>query len=98
MFAQKHGFSSNYEYKQAAKSSGFNTFKGRSGYSKGLSRAKQSGVTKADYNAAAARYYAKESANSRDNSPDGPKAKMLEAMGRRSPGNDYAVGESPGLE
>ena len=95
--ARANGFRSSQELKQAMNSNGYTEFKTRKGYDKGLRQAKASGTSETEYKVTAARYYSNPD-NKGDNSPDGPKAKMLEAMGRRSPGNDYNVGESPGLE
>jgi hypothetical protein len=97
LFAQSHGFRSEYDRKKAYGSPGMRAFMSRPGYQSAASEARAAGVSRKDFNAAAARYYANENVNRADNSPDGPKAKMLEAMGRRSPGTDYAVGESPSI-
>lgn len=95
LFAQSHGFSNDKAYRRARASGGFKNFQNRPGYQTAGKEAKAAGVSSKDFNAAAARYYANENVNRNDNTPDGPKAKMLEAMGRRSPGSEYNVGDSP---
>lgn len=95
LFAQTHGFRNEYERKQAMGSQGMRSFQNRPGYQTAKAEARAAGIPAKDFNAAAAQYYANEELNKHDNSPDGPKAKLLEAMGRRSPGSEYTVGESP---
>jgi hypothetical protein len=97
IFAQGHGFKNNREYQRAYRSAGFSQYQNRPGYRSARIEANLSGTSTKDFNAAAARYYANEYRNRLDNSPDGPKAKMLEAMGRRTPGSEYRVGESPSV-
>lgn len=97
LFARSHGFGSEYERKSAMQSTGFKAFRGRPTYTDSWNEAKAAGTSKAEFNAAMARYHANPSVNRNDNSPDGAKAQMLEAMGRRSPGADYNVGESPSV-
>lgn len=97
LFAQAHGFRNNRAYQQAYRSGGFRDFKNRPGYNRAKREAKSAGTSTKDLNAAMAAFYEHENINKRDNSPDGPKAKMLEAMGRRSPGAEYRVGDSPSV-
>lgn len=97
IFAQSHGFRNEYERKQAMGSRGMRSFQNRPGYQTAMNEAHAAGINRKDFNAAAARYYENENENRNDNSPGGPKAKLLEAMGRRSPGSEYAVGESPAI-
>jgi hypothetical protein len=94
MFAQKHGFANDRALRRAQQSEGYKRYKSSKNYKNTVNRAKARGTNQTDLNAAAANYYS-DPANRNDNSPDGPKARMLEAMGRRNPQDDWNVGESP---
>lgn len=95
LFARQHGFRNERERRQATSSAGFKAFQRRPGYQRAIKEAQIAGRSKAEANAAFARYYQNETQNSRDTSPDGALAQMLVAMGRRSPASQYAVGDSP---
>jgi hypothetical protein len=95
IFAQNYGFTNIRALDRARKSEGFLAYQGRPTYADSWQEAKAAGTSKAEFNAAMARYYADPAFNQTDNSPNGAKAQMLQAMGRRAPGAEYNVGESP---
>lgn len=92
LFARERGYRSNYQRKRAFQKSPPNEKAMREAERKGIDRetAKEAeDRLRADY--------ANNSYNYRniDKSPNGPLAKYLESIGRRSSGADYAVGDSP---
>jgi hypothetical protein len=95
MHAKERGYTSDYERRQAFKES-----KAHGGYERDADRARGQGISTREFNERRAALYADYKRNDNnwrgiDKSPNGPLAKYLVAMGRRSESADYAVGDSP---
>jgi hypothetical protein len=92
MYAQERGYRSNYERKTA-----FRTMKQSAKYEQERAAAPVSGREYDEARARLAAEYKREGNDYQaiDKSPNGPLAKYLVAIGRRSETADYRVGDSP---
>lgn len=97
-FARNAGFRTNYELKQASVTARGAGLFGSARYARDLAEAKARGTSEPEFRALAAKLHAapRDARGApTDRSPDGPLARFLTAIGRRSPRADYSVGETP---